>query len=969
MSRNPGGAKEIFLAALQLSPDQWPAYLDEACGADEALRARIRKLLLAHKEADALDPVEDAILTTDGPALDRPGAVIGAYKLLQQIGEGGMGTVFMAEQEHPVRRRVALKIIKPGMDSRQVVARFEAERQALAMMDHQNIARVLDAGTTASDRPYFVMELVHGVPITKFCDERKLTPRERLALFVPVCQAIQHAHQKGIIHRDIKPSNVMVTMYDDKPVPKVIDFGVAKAMEQRLTERTMFTQFGNLVGTFEYMSPEQAEMNAFGVDTRSDIYSLGVLLYELLTGTTPLEQRRLKQAALDELVRLIKEEEAPRPSARLSSSNNLPRIAAQRNTEPARLSRLVKGEIDWIVMKCLEKDRTRRYETANGLARDIQRYLADELVEARPPSTGYRVKKFVRRHKGQVIAAGLVLFALVAGMAGTTWGLIEARRQEQIARDEASAKEQARQAEAEQREKAEEERKIAQSVRDFLQEKLLAQADTNTQAGRELALPLFEETLKLHKAKLGPEHPDTLTSMNNLAAAYHYAGKSDLALPLFEEALKLRKAKLGPEHPDTLTTMYSLALAYQSAGKPERALPLAEETLKLRTAKLGPEHPDTLAAMNNLASAYRAAGKLDLALPLFEKTLRLCKAKLGPDHALTLACMTDLALWYQAAGKLDQALPLLEQTLMLMEAKLGPEHPDTLRSMWSLAWTYRDAGKPDRSLPLFEEALKLRKAKLGPEHPATLFTMNILAQAYQEAGRLDLSLPLFEETVKLRKAMSGPENPDTIKSIEYAAMAYLAAAARQAWLSQDQEFADTCRRALAFAAGTKDPLVADRIAKACSLRPSADRARQDAALAVARSAVQLGAKHALLVYFKMVLGMAEYRSGHFAEADTVLAAAMTEGDARSYVPGTAAFYRAMSLFRQGKRDEARQVATEAAANMRFLPKDEKDPLVLKASHDVLILWLAYKEAKDLIGFDAPRATASRKNASASREKK
>ncbi len=367
--------------------------------------------------------------TVDEPSVtEKPGTVIGPYKLLQQIGEGGMGVVYMAEQQQPVRRKVALKIIKPGMDSAQVIARFEAERQALAMMDHQNIAKVFDAGTTARGRPYFVMELVHGVPITRFCDDNKLTPRERLALFVPVCQAIQHAHRKGIIHRDVKPSNVLVTMYDDKPVLKVIDFGVAKAIEQRLTEKTMFTQFGALVGTFEYMSPEQAEMNAFGVDTRSDVYSLGVLLYELLTGTTPLERKRLREAALDEMVRLIREEEAPRPSHRLSTSNNLPKIAAARKTEPDRLSKLVRGDIDWIVMKCLEKDRSRRYETANGLARDLECYLADEPVEACPPSSAYRLRKFARRYKKALATATAFAVLLVAGLVVSTLLALRARR-------------------------------------------------------------------------------------------------------------------------------------------------------------------------------------------------------------------------------------------------------------------------------------------------------------------------------------------------------------------------------------------------------------------------------------------------------------------------------------------------------------------------------------------------------------
>src|SRR5579883_3374946 len=333
------------------------------------------------------------------------GERIGRYKLLQKIGEGGCGVVYMAEQYEPIRRRVALKVIKLGMDTKQVIARFEAERQALALMDHQNIAKVLDAGTTPSGRPYFVMELVHGIPITTYCDANQLTPRERLELFVPVCLAIQHAHQKGIIHRDIKPSNVLVTMYDDKPVPKIIDFGVAKAIEQRLTEKTVYTQFGMLVGTFEYMSPEQAEMNAFGVDTRSDIYALGVLLYELLTGTTPLEQQRLKQAAFSEIVRLIKEEEPPRPSVRLSTSGALAKVAAARKTDAAKLSRLVRGELDWVVMKCLEKQRTRRYDSAGGLARDVERYLNVEPIEARPPSAWYLFEKFARRNKVALLTA------------------------------------------------------------------------------------------------------------------------------------------------------------------------------------------------------------------------------------------------------------------------------------------------------------------------------------------------------------------------------------------------------------------------------------------------------------------------------------------------------------------------------------------------------------------------------------
>jgi serine/threonine protein kinase/Flp pilus assembly protein TadD len=433
--------REIFLAALkQPTAGERAAFLDQACGSDANRRGQIEALLAEHKQLGSYleAPVAAGQQTLDeAPATERPGTVIGPYKLLQQIGEGGMGTVYMAEQTQPVQRKVALKVIKPGMDSRQVIARFEAERQALAIMDHVNIARVFDGGTTASGRPYFVMELVHGVPITKYCDDNHLTPRERLELFVPVCQAIQHAHQKGIIHRDIKPSNVMVTLYDGKPVPKVIDFGVAKATEQKLTERTLFTQYGTMVGTLEYMSPEQAEMSALGVDTRSDIYSLGVLLFELLTGSTPLTHKRLKEAGYAEILRIIKEEEPPRPSTRLSDSGEaLASISAQRKTEPAKLSKLMRGELDWIVMKTLEKDRNRRYETASAFAADVQRYLDDDPVQACPPSAWYRLRKFARRNRSGLAVGGLILFFLALLGGGGSWLLRDrAVREQEIARD------------------------------------------------------------------------------------------------------------------------------------------------------------------------------------------------------------------------------------------------------------------------------------------------------------------------------------------------------------------------------------------------------------------------------------------------------------------------------------------------------------------------------------------------------
>jgi serine/threonine protein kinase/tetratricopeptide (TPR) repeat protein len=449
-------ANELFLKALELRPDGGrQEYLDAACAGDAALRAEVEALLEASARAGSFlesPATPPPLATVEEPLLaERPGTMIGPYKLLEQIGEGGFGVVFLAEQTHPVRRKVALKVLKPGMDSRQVVARFEAERQALALMDHPNIARVLDGGETASGRPYFVMELVRGVPITHFCDHHRLPVRGRLELFVSVCQAVQHAHQKGIIHRDLKPSNVLVALDDDNVVPKVIDFGIAKATGQQLTDKTLFTHFAQMIGTPLYMSPEQAGMSGLDVDTRSDIYSLGVVLYELLTGTTPFDRQRLHEADYEELRRIIREEEPPRPSTRLSTLDTVSSVAASRGLEPKKLSVVVRGELDWIVMKALEKDRNRRYETASAFAADVQRYLNDEPVQACPPSAWYRFKKFARRKRAALALATVVLVATILLAGGIGWTLQErAGRQARTAKAVAEFMEQSvrRQAQA-----------------------------------------------------------------------------------------------------------------------------------------------------------------------------------------------------------------------------------------------------------------------------------------------------------------------------------------------------------------------------------------------------------------------------------------------------------------------------------------------------------------------------------------
>jgi WD40 repeat protein/serine/threonine protein kinase len=440
---DPSPLEAIFFAALEKgSPQERAAYLEEACAGDPDLRRRVEKMLAAQAQAGGFleQPAHNPALTVEDQAVrEAAGTVIGPYKLVEPIGEGGMGTVWMARQTEPVKRVVALKLIKAGMDSKQVVARFEVERQALALMDHPNIARVLDVGTTDAGRPYFVMDLVKGVPITRYCDERHLAPRQRLELFIPVCQAVQHAHQKGIIHRDLKPSNVLIAQYDGAPVPKVIDFGVAKATGPRLTEATLCTEFGSVVGTLEYMSPEQAELNQLDIDTRSDIYSLGVLLYELLTGTTPFTKEDLGKAGMLEMLRVIREQEPTKPSSKLSTAEGLPTLAANRGTEPVKLTKLVRGELDWIVMKALEKDRNRRYETANGFALDVQRYLADEPVMAGPPSAWYHFRKFTRRNRTALVTATAAAMVVVAGLATSNFLITRQQRETAKALHDANA--------------------------------------------------------------------------------------------------------------------------------------------------------------------------------------------------------------------------------------------------------------------------------------------------------------------------------------------------------------------------------------------------------------------------------------------------------------------------------------------------------------------------------------------------
>jgi serine/threonine protein kinase/tetratricopeptide (TPR) repeat protein len=846
MSDAANRAKAIFLEAVEKHPqEQWPAFLDQACGGDASLRVEVEKLLRARAELGSFHEAacSSPVATVDEPVTEGPGTVIGPYKFLEQIGEGGFGVVFMAEQSQPVRRKVALKVLKPGMDTRQVVARFEAERQALAIMDHPNIAKVHDGGATPSGRPYFVMELVKGVPITEFCDQNHLTPGQRLQLFVPVCQAVQHAHQKGIIHRDLKPSNILVVMHDTTPVVKVIDFGVAKALGQELTDKTLFTGFAQMIGTPLYMSPEQAGQSALDVDTRSDIYSLGVLLYELLTGTTPFTKERFKQAAYDEIRRIIREEEPPKPSTRLSelSSHHAPRdrrglasrsetatlasISAQRQSEPAKLTRLVRGELDWIVMKCLEKDRNRRYQTANGLARDLERHLHDEPVEACPPSVAYRVSKLLRRYKGPVIAAAVVLLALVAGIVGTTWGLLRAEDERQQAENAARAereakldaeakrteaeKQQARaeageklagerlaEIEAEQKrtnaekaraeanaEKAIEEQRIAAAVQEFLLVKLLGQADTIRQADALLRAGGFasaakpdvtvRELLDRAAAELSPESIEAnfpkqpslqAEILRSVGVTYAGVGEYEQAISLLQRVATTCQQHVGPENARTLTALSDLGTAYMRAGKLPQAITLLQQVLATRTARVGGNHRDTLITQGTLALTLHKAGRLAEALKHFEEVRVAQKKTLGPEHPDTLTNLNNFANAYLDAGDLQKAIDLLERVKDIEQARLGPDHPSTLAALSNLAVAYETAGKHADAARLFEQVRHGHEARFGPEHPHTLLVKGNLAGAYLYADRRMEALELYNQVLQAQRKKLDPDHPEVLRT-------------------------------------------------------------------------------------------------------------------------------------------------------------------------------------------------------------
>jgi serine/threonine protein kinase/Flp pilus assembly protein TadD len=711
---------------------------------------------------------------------------IGPYHLLEKIGEGGMGEVWVAEQHKPIHRRVALKLIKSGMDTKQVIARFESERQALAMMDHPAIAKVFDAGETDEGRPYFVMEHVRGIPITAYCDENRLTTQERLGLFLHICEGVQHAHQKAIIHRDLKPSNILVAIQDGTPVPKIIDFGVAKATAQSLTERTMYTEIGVMIGTPEYMSPEQAEMSGQNIDTRTDVYSLGAILYELLVGALPFDPKEMRRAGFDEIRRRIREEDPPKPSTRLSSMGDSSTVEARkRRVDPPALLRQIKGDLDWITMKALEKDRTRRYGSPSELAADIDRYLHHQPIVARPPSTLYKARKFVRRHRIGVGLASTVAVLLVAFSVTTA---IQARRiahERDRANQEAEASRQVSDFltglfkvsdPSEARGNSVTAREIldkgADSITRELQAQPIVQGKLMNTMGivyRSLGLfdpaqTLLEKALDIRTKVLGPDHPDVADTLSDLAYVLWRKGDFAKAKVFQEQALAIREKRLGPGTKEVGNSLHDLGTLNYTQGNYAEARRLLERSLAIREKVLGPENADVANTLNSLGAIAYKEGDLKKAGEIWRRTLSIREKALGPDHPYLAHTLNNLAIVHIYTGDPKGAVPLLERVIRIQEKVLGPKHPDLASGLSNLGDAIYRSGDPEGAKPYHARAVAIMEAA-SPDNPELGRFLDRLAHVLLLEKDLKGSRQLYERSLGLRQKALGPKNPEVGESL------------------------------------------------------------------------------------------------------------------------------------------------------------------------------------------------------------
>jgi len=735
MNESPSArAKAIFLDLVERTPDTRHALVAAACAGDRDLERRVLALLAAHDRSAAVLPTLPAFAAA-APVLDaehRPGDRIGHYRLVRELATGGFGTVWVAEQEHPIRRRVAWKVIKPGMGSREVIARFEAERQALARMDHANINKVFDAGTTPQGRPFIVMEFVDGVPLTQHCRERRLGVDERLRLFLTVCNAVQHAHNKGVIHRDLKPNNVLVAEVDGRPAPVVIDFGIAKAMAEHADDAHP-TRAGQRIGTPAYMSPEQAAGSA-DIDTRSDVYSLGILLYELLTGTTPFVGERDGDAPVAAVLQRVHDAEPLRPSARLERDGAADGMVSARQ---------VRGELDWIVMRCLEQQRDRRYGSVAALADEIERHLRGEPVQAGPPSRVYRATKFVRRHRLALSAAGLVAVSLVVG---TAVAMVEAQR----------AQQQTTVAQAE-RERAETELGRFRAIASFF-EHLMTSLDPAIARGEDTALlrrVLATAANNVDQLMAGPPVVEA-DLRRSIGGAYYSLGRYDDAFAQLQQALAIRERVLGPEHADTLESLHDLGGVLLALDRGAEAEPLLRRSYEGRRAQFGDEAPDTIATLSSYAIALRKTGRPGEAEVLLRRLLAVRTAAEGADNPHTILVLNNLASVLQDQQRYEEAAACFEQALAMQVRVQTPRHPDTLKALNNLATIYQDLDQPAKAVPLLQQALDVKREVLPPGHPSLLIGMNNLANALGKTGQREQAVALYDEATAMAREHLGP---------------------------------------------------------------------------------------------------------------------------------------------------------------------------------------------------------------------
>jgi len=696
---------------------------------------RLLRLALEKPEAEN----ESAPTASLDTLTEKPGGRIDKYKLLRVLGEGGMGIVYLAWQEEPVRREVALKVIKPGMDSKRVIARFEAEKQALALMQYPHIAGVYDAGLTLTGRSYFVMEYVKGIPITDYCDRHKLTIEKRLGLFKQVCQAVQHAHQKGIIHRDIKPSNILVSLENDRAIPKIIDFGIAKAIGQPLTERTLQTEDSQLLGTPEYMSPEQADMANEDIDTRSDVYSLGVLLYVMLTGVLPFDSESLREGGIDHIRKVIRETDPKTPSTRLNRlGEDAKKFAESRSTEIATLAKKLHKELEWIPLKAMRKERAERYRSASELADDIENYLKGEPLIAGPPSNVYRLKKLVHRNRALVIGVAAIVAVLAVGVVVSTLFAFRAQRQA----------------------------RISDAVSSFLRGDLLESVSPIKAKGREVTVRSFLNTASENlEAKFKDEPLVEASIRDTLGNTYRQLGeyaKAELHLGL---ARQLYQEHLGLEDIKTLTSMCSLVWVYFEQGRYIEAEKLAVKTFEAMCRVLGEEDENTLHSMNTVAFAYMRMGRYEESESLYDKLLDTCYRVLGEEKELTLSVIGNLPWVYLLQGRFNEAEQLFEKALKLQRRVWGEDHPWTLVRMSNLAGVYSGQGRYEEAERLYLKTLEMQRLVIGEEHVYMLWSMNGLAQLYTKEGRYDEAEQQFIKMLEISRRVLGREHPDTLDNV------------------------------------------------------------------------------------------------------------------------------------------------------------------------------------------------------------